>query len=332
MAFVYLAAVLLAEIKKNFTVRPSSKHIKIALVVAACIGVFGYFSYTKFFASFLQNVFDIDFITRNLTLAGGYSTVNPWLVMCGFVIVIWWATTKHIDRDFISSASLVIALVVPIVVLFTWSYFLNPFTPQYGAWKYLYIGAGIACPLAIIAIGEFVKTETPRLLLRSIPILILFGCAVFAPPFNKVQWASSKAVVSTSYAQVIVDELRRDPTRPVGCLTTAKNDSSNGYVGYLCSRMAFGLGGFDDVAHRVWTAANFCQISTEQAKADLPIEFQKNFTVVLFDGTRTSSFANCQAPAEGAPNGWLSSMNWNVIRKVDTSGKVVSIPATQFER
>jgi hypothetical protein len=96
--------------------------------------------------------------------------------------------------------------------------------------------------------------------------------------------------------------------------------------------MAFGLGGFDEYVHRTWTAANICQIPPAQAAAAFEANFQKNFTVVLFDGTRTSSFTNCQAPAEGAPNGWLSSINWDVIRKVDTSGKVVSIPATQFER
>jgi hypothetical protein len=60
-----------------------------------------------------------------------------------------------------------------------------------------------------------------------------------------------------------------------------------------------------------------------------PVGEQEKLTIILFDGTRTTSFAECQAPTEGAPNGWLSSIDWSVVRKVDTSGKVVEIPATQ---
>jgi hypothetical protein len=332
MAFIYLAAVLLAEVKINFTTRPTRQQIKIATASAMCVGVFGYFSYTKFFGGFLQNVFDISYITRNLTLAGEYPTVNAWLVVSGFLFSAWWATTYRANGDLISDASLLSALLFPIVALFTWSYFLSPYTPQYGAWKYLYLGAAVTCPLAVIAVGALLKTDLPRIVLRSVPVLLVFVFALFTPPFNNIQTAFNGAPSGTSFSKVVVSELRKNPLRPVGCLTTSKLGSTDTYEGYLCSRMAFGLGGFDEYVHRTWTAANICQIPPAQAAAAFEANFQKNFTVVLFDGTRTSSFTNCQAPAEGAPNGWLSSINWDVIRKVDTSGKVVSIPATQFER
>lgn len=332
IAFLYLVFVLVSESKKYFIIRPTPRQLKALSLVVVCISLFGYFSYTRFFASFLQNVISIDFITRNLTIPGGYSTANPWLVVIGFVVVVWWGTSPRQNDDAIGRASLVLALVLPIVMLFTWAYFLSPFTPQYGAWKYLYIGAAVACPLAVIATGKMIGNNASQFVLRSVPVLLVLALALFTPPFDKIQWASSKGSIGTAYSAVIVQELQRDPNRPVGCLSTAKDDAANDYIGYLCSRMAFGLGGFDDVKHRVWTAANICTISPEQARNDLPSEFQRNFTVVLFDGTRTSSFAGCQAPSNGAPNGWLSSINWEVIRKVDTSGKVVNIPATQFER
>jgi hypothetical protein len=92
--------------------------------------------------------------------------------------------------------------------------------------------------------------------------------------------------------------------------------------------MSFGLGGFDEYVHRTWTAANICQIPPPQARSAFSREFQQDLSVLLFDGTRTSSFAGCQAPAKGEPNGWLSSINWDVVRKLDSTGKVVNIAAT----
>lgn len=332
IAFLYLVVVLAWELQMNFTIRPTGRQLKTLACAVFCFVVFTYFSYTRFFGNFLQNVIKIDFITRNLTIPGGYSTVNPWLVIASFIVVVWWATAQRLDNAAIGRASLVLALVLPIVMLFTWAYFLSPFTPQYGAWKFLYVGASITCPLSIVAVGELIGKFDLRLALRSVPIVLVLVFALFSPPFDKIRWASSKGLVAYSFSIGVVEELQRDPSRAVGCLSTAKNDATNDYIGYLCSRMAFGLGGFDEYVHRTWTAANICQIPPEQARAAFTVEFQKSFSVILFDGTRTSSFANCQAPSNGAPNGWLSSIDWSLVRKLDQNGKVVNIPKTSPDK
>jgi hypothetical protein len=54
-----------------------------------------------------------------------------------------------------------------------------------------------------------------------------------------------------------------------------------------------------------------------------PVEEQKKLSVILFDPTRTSSFAGCQAPVAGYPNGLLSFVNWNMVKKLSPSGEVV---------
>lgn len=290
--------------------------------------LFSYLSYTRLFSSFLQNVRSLDFITYNLTLPGGYSTVNAWLVMFSFVAVLWWAFTSSAKNAF-SNQALIVAVIFPIVGLFTWSYFLAPFTPQYGAWKYLYIGTAMLSPLAVIVVGALIPSRISRGIMRVLPVVLLLFVAMFSPPWNKVRWVGEVKGDDYTWVGPIVRELRDNPDRPVGCLNTLKDDVGQNYIAYLCSRMAFGLGGFNDERHLVWTAGNICTVDNNRTASEWPSDELEKLTVILFDGTRTSSFAGCQATTEKEINGWLSSIDWSVVRKLDPYGKVVEIPATQ---
>jgi hypothetical protein len=273
-------------------------------------------------------VTSLEFITTNLTIPGGYSTVNSWLVLLSFSLVLWWAFGSA-HNDVQTQQALVVALVFPIVGMFTWSYFLAPFTPQYGAWKYLYIGAAVLAPLAVIVVGALLPLRVNSGVMRVLPVALVLLVALFSPPWNNIRWVDNVESDGYAFSNVIVQELRRDPERVVGCLETSEADSGYSYIAYLCSRMALGLGGFDNSDHGVWNAGSLCKISPDQAALEFTREFQENLTVILFDGTRTSSFAGCQAPGDQFPNGWLSSIDWSVVRKLDPYGKVVEIPATQ---
>jgi hypothetical protein len=151
---------------------------------------------------------------------------------------------------------------------------------------------------------------------------------MFSPPWNSIRWAEEIKGDDYLWVVPIVRELQSSPERPVGCLNTTKDDVTQNYMGYLCSRMAFGLGGFDEDRHRVWTAGNICAVGAKQTGSEWPQEKLESFTVILFDGTRTSSFAGCQAEVQGEPNGWISSIKWDAVRKLDPNGKVVNIAAT----
>lgn len=328
LAFVYAGLIILSYLLPFVKVRPTDKQLRFGALGLIAIALFGYVSYTRLFPSFLQNVTSLDFITYNLTLAGGYSTVSPWIVVVSFALVLWWGFA-FLNNDSGSTMALVIALVFPIVGLFLWSYFLAPFTPQYGAWKYLYMGVAVLAPLAVIVVGVLLPAGVSSARSRALPVVIVLLFSLFPPPWNNIRWADQVKGTDYTWVAPIVKELRRDPERVVGCLETSEADTGYSYIAYLCSRMALGLGGFDNEVHKVWNAGSLCTISPNQATAQFTREFQENLTVILFDGTRTTSFAGCQAPIDRFPNGWLSSIDWSVVRKLDPYGKVVEIPATQ---
>ena len=328
LALLYVFALVVVAVAPFLSRRPTQKTIQLSISLGVAIVLFGYFSYTKLFASFLQNALSLDYIIKNLTLPGGYATVNPWLVVIGFVIVALWGSSTSLLQVDQAHWILPTLFLGPTVFLFMWSYFLAPFTPQYGAWKYLYIAAAVTTPLAIVIFSSGLPARVPVNFVRVLPVLVLFALTMFSPPWNSIRWAEEVKGDDYSWVVPIVQELQVSPERPVGCLNSVKDDVTQNYMGYLCSRMAFGLGGFDEDRHRVWTAGNICAVGNKQTISEWPSEKLSEFTVILFDGSRTSSFAGCQAPTEGEPNGWLSSINWDVVRKLDNTGKVVNIAAT----
>ncbi len=328
LALLYMFALILVALVPLMKQRPTQKVIRLLIAAGIALILFGYFSYTRLFASFLQNAFSLDYIISNLTIPGGYSTANPWLVVLGFMAVTWWGFSKtHSDKD-MGHWILPLLFVVPTVLLFVWSYFLAPFVPQYGAWKYLYIATAVTVPLTVVILQSSLPDRTPIRFVRVLPVLVLFALTIFSPPWNSIQWAEGIKGTDAPWVAGVVKALQVSPERPAACVNTVLNDESRNYEAYLCSRMSFGLGGFDEYVHRTWTAANICQIPPPQARAAFSSEFQEDLSVLLFDGSRTSSFAGCQAPTKGEPNGWLSSINWDVVRKLDSTGKVVNIAAT----
>ena len=322
VALIYLALISVQVVSSRVPKNISKKLGRQVTTSAVATFLISYLLYKRIFPSFLQNVFDLDFVIYNLTLPGGYAKVNSWLVLLGFLVAIFRGfSLKVFDRT--SQTSLVIALFVPIVGLFTWSYFLAPYTPQYGAWKYLYVGAAVAVPWTLPIIGQYLQSKKPSISLVPIPMVFLLGLGLFSPPFNEVNWVEKVVPAEYEWVDTVVNELRENPDRPVVCSNSIKDDDGQKYIAYLCSRMAQGLGGFDDVRHRVWTAAAFCSVPPEQMKSEWPVTEQENLTVILFDPARTSSFAGCQSPIPGFPNGLLSAVDWSVVRKLSPSGEVV---------
>ena len=322
VALIYLTFISVQVVSSRVPKNVSKKLGRQVATSAVATFLISYFLYQRIFPSFLQNVFDLDFVIYNLTLPGGYATVNPWLVLLGFSVAIFWGfSPKVFDRT--SQTSLVIALFVPIVGLFTWSYFLAPYTPQYGAWKYLYIGAAVAVPWTLPIIGQYLQSKKPSISVVPIPMVFLLGLGLFSPPFNQVSWVEKAIPAEYEWVNTVVNELRENPDRPVVCSNSIKDDDGQKYTAYLCSRMALGLGGFDDEKHKVWNAANFCTVSPNQMKDVWTIDELQNISVILFDPKRTSSFAGCQSPVPGFPNGLVSSVDWSVVRKLSPSGEVV---------
>jgi len=290
-----------------------------AVILGVGLGVLG--AVHLLFPGSAANFVDLEYIKKNLTLAGGYSTVNPWISLVAVagsigLVAPNWGTNEERRRS-----STVVAVGVPPVLLFVWSYFLAPYSPQYGAIKYLYMTVAALLPLAVAAIiqqGWAVRSRGGALVCVCFSAGML---ALFTPPLTYASWSSTVGATRYDWVNPIVRELRADPDRPVGCLNTLKDDQTQNYIAYLCSRMAFGLGGFDEVHHRVWTAANLCAAPPEQVTSEWPEERQRNLTLILFDGTRSTSSSGCQTGEEPFPRGWLTNVDLGLTRTLDIRGK-----------
>jgi hypothetical protein len=111
----------------------------------------------------------------------------------------------------------------------------------------------------------------------------------------------------------------------VVCLNTELDNTSRDYEAYLCTRIASSVVVKDTYETRTWTAANLCQIPANQAADAFTKDFQESLTIIIFDASRLSSRTGCQAAVDGAPRGWLSSIDWNVVKVVDTKGDPVAV-------
>jgi len=277
-----------------------------------------------FFSDTLSNFMDVDYIKKNLTLAGAYSTVSPWIALAGLVVPVSLVASRWGNTNDGRRSIAVLTLVTPPVTLFVLSYFLAPYTPQYGAWKYLYLAVVAVGPLAIVCgVNEAARSAGRRGALgaaaASAVILMLFP-----PPLTYANWSGTVGKTRYEWVDPIVHELRNEPSRPVGCLNTLKDDQTQNYNAYLCSRMAFGLGGFNEIHHRVWTAANLCAAPPEQVQAEWSVDRQRNLTVVLFDGSRTTSSAGCQTGSKPFERGWLTSIDLQLTRNLDIRGNAAN--------
>ncbi len=276
------------------------------------------------FSDTLSHFMDVDYIKRNLTLAGAYSTVSPWIALAGLVIPVTLVAPHWGNKNDARRSIAVLTLVTPPVTLFVLSYFLSPYTPQYGAWKYLYLAVAAVGPLAIVC----VVNEAARSIGRRGAFGAVAASAVmlmlFPPPLTYANWSGTVGKTRHEWVDSIVRELRNEPRRPVGCLNTLKDDQTQNYNAYLCSRMAFGLGGFNEIHHRVWTAANLCAAPPEQVQAEWSVDRQRNLTVVLFNGTRTRSGVGCQTGSKPFERGWLTSIDLQLTRNLDIRGNPAS--------
>jgi hypothetical protein len=279
----------------------------------------------RVFPDSFGNVLSLDYVRKNMALSGAYPMVNSWVVVIAVVGSTWFGWQKtDLSRTRMAAC---IALVFPAVGVFVASYFVSPYSPQYGPWKYLYIMTAAVAPYTLILVIRYVAALTQKTGVAraaAVPVLAVAVLGIFSPPFSGVNWASTAGKTRYEWVDVVVSELRRDPGRAVTCLNTIKDDDSQNYMAYLCSRVSFGLGGFDDVRHRVWTAANLCAAPPSQVEQEWTANDQEKLTVILFDGSRLSSGATCQADDGTNSHGWLSSIDWSRVRILDLSGRTKS--------
>lgn len=274
---------------------------------------------SRLFPNYLANIRDIDYLLGNLRLVGGYAPVNPLLFFAAVLLSFVFVTKKWRESRWISP--FLVSVVAPLLLLLLISYAMTPNTPQYGVLKYMFIVASVLTPLAAAAVSEFIGSLlTPR----SAPLVgvaVFSAVMMYSPPGSELKWLSKYGDRSNEWAPAVVSGVKLG--RTVVCLNTVKGDTGRDYEAYLCTRMAASLAGIDTYEVRTWTAANICQIPIEQATAAFRGEFQENLRVLVFDPSRLSSGAGCQAVSAPGSKTWTSPIDWSRVEVVGPDGRRV---------
>jgi len=214
--------------------------------------------------------------------------------------------------------------------LFLLGYFVKPYYPQYGPFKFLYMSTAASFPIAIGYLSKWAIQKS----LSSTNFAVVMAAAFFAfvsfgPPVQYLGSLVDTADKDLPWASQLVKEIESDSSRIVVCLDSSEENNFD-YETYLCSRSAIGMQGVNDPEYLIWTAANICQIQPSQFESDIfNDDFYSRLTVLVTDSDRYTSGGSCQAKGWGGDQyemGWLSDVNWSLVRVVGYDGREVLTP------
>ena len=227
-------------------------------------------------------------------------------------------------------ASLLIGLFVTNCCLFVLGYFLEPFYPQYGPFKFLFITTSACFPMAV---GYFSRWNSQKAT-NNASFVVLLAAVVFAfvasgHPIHYLGSLTNGSSKETRWSGQLINEIESNPERVVVCLDTSTENDFD-YESYLCSRVAVGLQGVNDSEYMMWVGANLCLNDSSLFESDLfDDDFYKRLTILVTDSDRYTSGGSCQGKGWGGDQyemGWLSDTNWSLVRVVGYDGKEVLTP------
>jgi hypothetical protein len=328
---VALAIIVGLYLKKYAVNIEKSRRFYIFLITALVGSGVILFKVPVLMRTFLMNATDWSYIKYNLGLAGGYPSFQEQHVFIAIAAGILVLLIPKLVFGSRFLTSVLGATFISLVLLTTGSLLLvadhvPPFSPQYGPRKMLFLASALCAPfflpLAAFGLHRIQRSLTalrPYALVGAIPAIIYLATLV-AP--SDVKWPNGYDLSSPSWTVGVVTLLDEQPDKNLVCLRT---DYWNPQVdpvyltdseyknGYLCSRMALGLAGVFDYPHNTWIAANICQIKPDQAIAAWDDAFFRKLNILVTDPTRRSTYAWCQGDWEGATNGWLHSVRWDLV-------------------
>ena len=266
--------------------------------------------------------------TQSDVLPGGKAAIQPFLLMLGIAVVIWFAVKEGKHRNDSDRVFLFSALLVPLVGLLLKSYFVAPFMPQVKDWMFVYVCAAVFLPLSVLVFVSSIDIKIANMKSEILlgPAFVILLLALLSPTSTNMNWVSNLSNTETEWTKTVVAELIKNPEQAVACLNTTRGDVAGDKDAYECTRMAFALGGFDANAYKLWENSTGCLIEPGNVIGQFSSQFQSTLTVLLSDAFRTSSSAGCQSQSDMYRNGWLTDVDWRNIRTMSRSG----IPVTVF--
>jgi hypothetical protein len=330
VALIFFASWAKGRLEQKLMFSPSAliKPISVALVV--CVFVYYYFS------SFLRLLFDFETVKYQIALDGAYPTVREITAAAIFLII--GAGLFHFVDDVpakksIASQMLTYMFAILLVInlgLFLLGYLIEPYYPQYGPFKFLYMSTAASFPIAVGYFSKWtIQKSSSSMKTAVVMAAFLFAFVSFGAPIQYLGSVIDTAKEKLPWANQLVQEIQSDQDRVVVCLDSSEGNSFDDET-YLCSRAAIGLQGVNDSEYFIWTAANICQIQPSQFESDLfGDDFYNRLTILVTDSDRYTSGGSCQGKGWGGDQyemGWLSDTNWSLVRVVGYDGKEVLTP------
>ena len=337
--YAIVLAIIVGLYLKKFAVNiKRSKTLYVSLFASLVVSGAILYKVPVLMRAFLTNAVNWSYVKYTIGLVGGYPYFQePHVfiaIAAGLVVLLIPKLvfgsrflTSVLGATFISLALLTTGLLMLVAD------HVPPFSPQYGPRKMLFLISALCAPFffPLIALGlhriqHSLATLRPYALIGAIPAMI-YACTLITP--NDIKWPNGYDLSSPAWTVGIVKLLDEQPDKNVVCLRTdywnpqvdpvylTEPDYTNGY---LCSRIALGLGGVYDGPHSTWTAANICQIKPDQASAVWDVAFFQKLNILVTDPTRRSTYAWCQGDWESATNGWLHSVRWDLVTLYDHNG------------
>lgn len=326
MYAIALAIIVGLYLKKFAANIKRSKKLYVVLIASLVVSGAILYKVPVLMRAFLTNAVNWSYVKYTIGLAGGYPSFQEQhlfiAIATGLLVLLIPKLvfgsrflTSVLGATFISLALLTTGLLMLVAD------HVPPFSPQYGPRKMLFLISALCAPFffPLIALGlhqiqHRLTTLRPYALVGAIPAII-YACTLIAP--YDIKWPNGYDLSSPSWTVGIVKLLDEQPDKNVVCLRTdywnpqvdpvylTEPDYTNGY---LCSRIALGLGGVYDNPHNVWIASNICQIKPVQTIATWDDAFFRKLNILVTDPTRRSTYAWCQGDWEGFTNGWLHSV------------------------
>jgi len=302
------------------------------LSVVLAISIFVYY----FFLSFLRTILNFDTVKYQIALDGAYPSVRD-VTAAAIFLIIGYGLFNLVDNAEPNggSAPQLLTLIFAVLLatnlgLFLLGYFIKPYYPQYGPFKFLYMSTAASFPIAIGYFSKWaIQKSSSSTNFAVVMAAAFFAFVSFGPPVQYLGSLVDTADKDLPWASQLVKEIESDPSRIVVCLDSSE-DNNFDYETYLCSRSAMGLQGVNDPEYSIWTAVNICQIQPGQFESEIfNDDFYSRLTVLVTDSDRYTSGGSCQGKGWGGDQyemGWLSDVNWSLVRVVGYDGKEVLTP------
>ena len=276
-----------------------------------------------------RSLSDYPEIIRTLLIVdGGKADVDPLIAITIFLFAIVAASNTSLvtASRWLFKVLLGSCIVFP-ALLIAYGFTQPPYSPQYAAYKMLYMICLVATPVSIAGLSLTVRklSQSDVLAVVAVVVVVIMGSATFLEPYPRL-----KNLLVTPPAEFWVDaammELTAHPERRLICLDT--REQWQGQDARDCSRQLAGIQGTTNSSPLVWLEANICRAASADIAA-LPEEFWQNVTILVTDSQRLVSTDECDrygwaGPGlpddERYPIGVLSGVPWGTVRVIGPDG------------